>query len=686
MRVLRISHSAVVDAWRERERVLRVRGHRVHLLSARVWNEGGRDTPLAPRPDEDVVGVCTWGRHPALFVYDPVPIWKALRQEWDVIDIHEEPFALATAEILLLRALSRNRAPYVLYSAQNIEKRYPPPFRWLETGALRRAAGVSVCNAAAGRIVERKGLPLPATIIPLGTDLDHFSPGPESGVPDPEVAIRVAYAGRLETHKGVDVLLDAIAEDPRLHLSVAGAGPREPHLRARVSSESLHERVKFFGALGHDDLPGFYRSADVVAVPSLTTVGWVEQFGRVAVEAMACGTPVVASASGALPDVVGHAGILVAPGDHTALREALLRVGLDPGLARMLRASGLRRAAETSWSSVAADYEALYVSATGATPPSAVDAPMFPPAEPTGAAGPWVGSDREGLPPIEVVVVAYGAPDMLRCALTPLVNETVHVVDNSSDRGVRAVCQDLGLSYVDPGRNGGFAAGVNAGLRWRRWANSDVLLLNPDAVIEPAALRQLQRALRAQDDVASVSPRLVDTAGEVTRVSWPYPSPRRAWRDAVGLGGLLADGDFVVGSALLLRSEAIDDVGGFDESFFLYAEETDWAYRATRRGWRHRVVTDVTAVHAGAGTSTDPQRREIHFHAGQERFYRKHYGALGWGMARAAALSGALARSLLPGLRGASARGRVRIYLRGPMCTERAHLPAGIPASRGRPL
>ena len=178
MRVLRVFHSAVVDAWRERERHLRALGIEVDLVTARRWNEGGSDVTLEPRPGEPVTGVRTWGRHPALFLYSPVALWRALGREYDVIDIQEEPFALATAEILLLRRLRRQQAPYVLYSAQNIEKRYPVPFRWLERWALRNAAGISVCNPEAGRINERKGLPGRATLIPLGVDTDHFSPAP----------------------------------------------------------------------------------------------------------------------------------------------------------------------------------------------------------------------------------------------------------------------------------------------------------------------------------------------------------------------------------------------------------------------------------------------------------------------------------------------------------------------------
>ena len=71
MRVLRIFHSAVVDAWRERERQLRLAGTDVDLLTARRWNEGGADVRLVARPGEAVEGLRTWGRHPALFVYSP---------------------------------------------------------------------------------------------------------------------------------------------------------------------------------------------------------------------------------------------------------------------------------------------------------------------------------------------------------------------------------------------------------------------------------------------------------------------------------------------------------------------------------------------------------------------------------------------------------------------------------------
>ena len=93
---------------------------------------------------------------------------------------------------------------------------------------------------------------------------------------------------------------------------------------------------------------------------------------------------------------------------------------------------------------------------------------------------------------------------------------------------------------------------------------------------------------------------------EPLRVAWPFPTPPGAWLEAVGLGRLRDRHQaYAVGTVLLLRAAALRQVGGFDERFFLYAEETDWARRAASLGWRHGVVPTVTALHVGAATSTD---------------------------------------------------------------------------------
>jgi glycosyltransferase involved in cell wall biosynthesis len=358
LRVLRISKSGVVTAWRERERQLRRLGADLTLVAAARWEEGGAPVDLVPDGDRFVVPVRTFGHHPNLFLYDPRPLWRLLGSgRWDLLDLHEEPFGLAVAEVLLLRRLRSPGVPFVISSAQNIEKRYPPPFGWFERRALARAAGAYTCNTEAGEILRRKGLAGELILLPLGVDVERFRPVPR---PPPARALRVGFVGRLIRHKGVDVLLEAVAPDDRLVVEIFGAGEESESLHGLAGRLGIADRVTFHGHVDEDAVPEVYRRFDVLAVPSVPTPGWVEQFGRVAVEAQASGVPVVASASGALPDVVGQAGVLVPPDDPAALRTALAGFLDEPGLWDRLRRAGIAASARYTWSSVAREQMDLY--------------------------------------------------------------------------------------------------------------------------------------------------------------------------------------------------------------------------------------------------------------------------------------------------------------------------------------
>jgi glycosyltransferase involved in cell wall biosynthesis len=363
LRVLRISKSGVVTAWRERERLLRAKGADLTLVTARRWEEGGSMVAFTDADDRFVVPVRTFGHHPNLFVYDPRALWRTLGSaRWDLIDLHEEPFGLAVAEVLALCRLRSLRIPFVVSSAQNIDKRYPPPFRWFERWSLRRAAGAYTCNVEAGEILRRKGLRSRPVVLPLGVDVERFEPvdhRPPSGT------LRVGFVGRLIPHKGVDVLLEAVAHDDRMRVEIFGAGPELEALTRSAARLGITGRVTFHGHVDEEAIPATYRRFDVLAVPSVPTPGWVEQFGRVVVEAQASGVPVVASASGALPDVVGERGLLVPPGDPEALHVALSRLLDEPGLWGGLRSAGIAGAEGYSWESVADTQMALYRSIAG---------------------------------------------------------------------------------------------------------------------------------------------------------------------------------------------------------------------------------------------------------------------------------------------------------------------------------
>jgi GT2 family glycosyltransferase len=211
-----------------------------------------------------------------------------------------------------------------------------------------------------------------------------------------------------------------------------------------------------------------------------------------------------------------------------------------------------------------------------------------------------------------------------------------------------------------------------------------VLLLNPDAVVAPAVVEQLHRALEASPRLACVAP-AQHASGSPTmdRVCWPFPTPARAWLEAIGLGRFQRSCDFLIGSILLLRGAALIDVGGFDERFFLYAEETDWQYRAAQKGWGVELCSDLDAIHAGAGTDHDERRRTLRFHAGIERYVRKWYGGRGWLVFRVGSIVGATIRSVvLIGPRRRAAAERRRLYMSGP--DNRARRAAALPPPLSR--
>lgn len=355
-KVLRIYHSAVVPAWRERDRELRRNGADVTLVAPHSWREGAGRVVLDPGDDTFVVAARTMGRHPALFLYDPLPLWRLMRRHrFDAIDVHEEPYSLAASELRMLATRLQPSARLLVYSAQNLMKRYPWPIRHIESRTLAAASAAYVCNVAAGEVLRSKGFTGEVRRLPLGVDVHRFSPPPEARV---DAQFVIGYVGRLTKQKGVDVLINAAVGSSGWRLVIAGDGPERARLEALATVHDVP--ATFLGTVPHDELPDLYRSLDVLVVPSRPASNVMEQFGRVAVEAMASGVPVVASALGALPEVVGEAGVLVPPEDIHALAAELRALADVPERRHRLGRLGRERSRQFSWPQVAAAHLELY--------------------------------------------------------------------------------------------------------------------------------------------------------------------------------------------------------------------------------------------------------------------------------------------------------------------------------------
>lgn len=265
---------------------------------------------------------------------------------------------------------------------------------------------------------------------------------------------------------------------------------------------------------------------------------------------------------------------------------------------------------------------------------------------------------------IDVVVVSYESAEQLPACLTALPRGTrVTVVDNASQDGSARVAASLGARVVRNASNVGFAAGANLGATF---GEADLLLfLNPDAVIGEADLRRLVSALETDPATAAVGPRLLHGDAE-QRPSWPFPSPAATWAEALAVHRLrrhsAADGavPFVVGACLLVRRRAFEELGGFDERFWLYGEEADLCRRLWDSGWRVRHVADAAAGHFGQASASSVEALAFeHFQRGAEHFVAKHHGRGGLLAHRVGLLVGSLVRlPLLAAGKGAEARER----------------------------
>ncbi|MEN6643283.1 MAG: glycosyltransferase family 4 protein [Armatimonadia bacterium] len=246
----------------------------------------------------------------------------------DVLYLDEDPHSLVAWQVLDLQRLMEFQI--VITLKQNILKRYPPPFAWIERASYRRAAAAAATSQQCLQVAQRKGYRGPAEIVHYPIDVELFTPRAR---PAPGGSFRVGYAGRLVAEKGIQDLVEAVAllqRDAPATLSIVGAGPLGDQLPTILPPASL----QLMGTLSPEQMPDWYRSLDVLVLPSHTTPSWQEQFGRAAAEAMACGIPVVGSDSGFIPELIESAGggLVYPEGDVAALAAALGRLSQDPAL------------------------------------------------------------------------------------------------------------------------------------------------------------------------------------------------------------------------------------------------------------------------------------------------------------------------------------------------------------------
>jgi glycosyltransferase involved in cell wall biosynthesis len=288
----------------------------------------------------------------------------------EVIDLWEEPWSLVSAHACWMRNRHVPSARIVSETEQNIFKKLPPPFETLRRYVHRQSSFLIGRSHEAVEVSRRKGCTASAEVVPNGVDTDLFRPLDRAasrrellgaGFENKFVA---GYVGRLVPEKGLADMVHALRLcDPAVHLLFVGAGPMREELPALAARLGVAERVTILPQQPLQALPRVMNALDALVLVSRTTPSWKEQFGRVIIEAHACGIPAIGSNSGAIPDVVGNGGMIVPESSPAELAGALRNLATDPALcARMGQAGRERAVADCSWVSIARRMARIYSS------------------------------------------------------------------------------------------------------------------------------------------------------------------------------------------------------------------------------------------------------------------------------------------------------------------------------------
>jgi len=331
------------------EHYLTKMGHKVKVIapaSKAVSTFGDRFIPVGkprPVPSSGSIARVTISLRLA-------PTIKAILDEekFDIIHLHEPLCPMLCTTVLRL-SQTANVGTFHAYGSIGYSLVKPLNTLFLKRW-FRKLHGKIAVSKPAMELVN-KHFPGDYTIIPNGVDLDCFSCGVSPIDEFGDGKINILFVGRLEKRKGLDYLIEAHKhikqEIPNSRLIIVGPGTRlRNKYEKRVAQNGLKD-VVFVGCVSHDELPRYYKTADIVCAPATGK----ESFGIVLLEAMALGKPVVASNIDGYASIMTHGveGLLVPPRDEKALAQALVSLMASESLRQQMGAKGRLTAAGYDW-------------------------------------------------------------------------------------------------------------------------------------------------------------------------------------------------------------------------------------------------------------------------------------------------------------------------------------------------
>ena len=371
-RIFSISHSCVVKAYRQRHNeVCQKEGVEVTLLTPCQWTQFNRLCEAPPKAEDECFELIR--QQPA---FDWIPshglrnashyypnIAKLIEEKKPhILELWAEPFSMvAWHTARAFRRYSPN-GPILFFSAQNVHKWRPPPWSYFEQTIFKEANFCLAMNEEVQTVLKEKGWQGESEIVPLGVHLPRYEEvkAMECSFPSKEPVI--GFLGKMDEQKGVLDLIEALAlmdENLKYNLLFIGNGPQFSKVKSKL--EGLNKPHLCLEAVHHSQVPAALAAMDIVVMPSKTQKHLKEQFGRVAIEAMASRKAVIVSSSGALPSVVHDCGLVFPEGDIKALAQGLVKLAKDKKMRLEMGKRAKERVADKySWPVIANQLVNIY--------------------------------------------------------------------------------------------------------------------------------------------------------------------------------------------------------------------------------------------------------------------------------------------------------------------------------------
>ncbi|OGY27921.1 MAG: hypothetical protein A2802_02605 [Candidatus Woykebacteria bacterium RIFCSPHIGHO2_01_FULL_43_29] len=347
IKVLISSHAYIVGLNQQKlESLARNKDLELSLLVPKKWRSVLREISLekVDDPGYSIYPTAAFfqGKNDRFF-YNPFDLLKVFHSVGpDVVHIEEEPWSVACLELMLAAKLFGAKA--LFFTWENLSRSHKPWYGLIERINLFLADGAIAGNSEAKVVLETKGFRRPVIVLPqLGIDLETFKKTNPEKVKK-ELGLKgfvIGFVGRLDPQKGIkDLVTSAQKLSFDWQLFIVGNGP----LKEWVETESKKDpRMLYYGVADHSDMPKLFNAMDVFVLPSVSTEVWKEQFGHTLIEAMATQVPVIGSNSGAIPEVIGEAGLIFKEGNVEDLSEKIKQVYEDKKLRKDLSSKGLER-------------------------------------------------------------------------------------------------------------------------------------------------------------------------------------------------------------------------------------------------------------------------------------------------------------------------------------------------------